>query len=167
MDVKKGDDSIILRKAVIKDCEQIFKWRNHESTRRYFFNPEPIMWKAHLDWFEKVLANPSVHLLIGELAGEPVGVLRYDVRGQSAEVSVYVVPVKVGLGLGARLLISGKKWVHENISEILMLKAKICWDNKASLRAFEKAGFRCDVCEFYCDLIGSGKGHASYSPKSS
>ncbi len=148
-----GDRAIIvMRRAVVADRKRIFEWRNSESTRRYFFDPSPIPWQTHVAWFERALAAEHVHLLIGEVGGEPVGVLRYDVDGRFAEVSVYLVPGMVGLGLGTKLLAEGTDWVRRNLAGVERLRARVVGGNKASLRAFEKAGYRCSVCDFECEV---------------
>lgn len=148
---KKGV-ALTLRSAVASDRDMVYEWRNSESTRRYFFDPALVSWDTHVTWFDSVLSGEHVHLLIGEIDGESVGVLRYDVEGECAEVSVYLVPGQTGQGLGPKLLVEGAAWVRRNLVGVCRLKAHVLCDNKASLRAFEIAGFNYDFCELTCDL---------------
>lgn len=143
---------ITLRCAVSADRARVFAWRNSESTRRYFFDSTPISWETHVTWFGNVLSAECIHLLIGELAGEPIGVLRYDVTGECAEVSVYLVPGLTGIGLGTKLLAEGTVWVRRNLIGVRQLKARVVGENNASIRAFEEAGYRCEGSEFICDI---------------
>jgi UDP-2,4-diacetamido-2,4,6-trideoxy-beta-L-altropyranose hydrolase len=149
----KGNSVIItLRNAVVDDRDRVLEWRNTDSTRKFFFDPTPGSWETHEAWFDSVLSAEHVYLLIGEVAGEPVGVLRYDVAGECADVSVYIVPGKTGLGLGTKLLAEGTVWLRCNVVGVRQLKARVVCENKASARAFEKAGYRCEFCEFTSDI---------------
>ena len=47
-------------------------------------------WPEHRTWFEATLNDPNRHVLIGEVDGETVGVLRFDTVEDEATVSVYL-----------------------------------------------------------------------------
>jgi UDP-2,4-diacetamido-2,4,6-trideoxy-beta-L-altropyranose hydrolase len=131
-----------LRPATAEDGQSLFEWRNHPHVRRYSHHSEPIAWADHCLWFEKVLADPNRVLLIGESSGQPVGVLRYDMQDSEALVSVYLDPSRLGQGYGTALLQSGLAWLSANAPQIRTALAEIHTDNPASVRAFEKAGYR-------------------------
>jgi UDP-2,4-diacetamido-2,4,6-trideoxy-beta-L-altropyranose hydrolase len=137
---------IVLRPAVLADSEPIFLWRNHEETRQFIFQPEPIAWEVHERWFRDSLNNPNRHLLIGERDGLPVGVLRYDVDPASDPmtclVSVYRVPGLDGPGIGTALLQAGSRWLEAHVPQVCRIEAAILPGNIASVKAFEKAGYR-------------------------
>jgi len=149
---KYNSVALTLRRAVVADRESMFEWRNNETTRKFFFDPAPVDWETHVAWLDRLLSDEYVYLLLGEVAGEPVGVLRYDVVGDFAEVSVYLVPGRSGLGLGPKLLTEGTDWVRRNVVGVRHLKARIVCENRASFRAFEKAGFGCEICELSIDV---------------
>lgn len=133
--------SISLRKASLDDCEEIFKWRNAEETRKYFHDAKPIEWERHVEWFHNILNNGNRHLLLGEEAGNVFGVLRYDVFDATANVSVYLVPGMYGKGRGTSMLNEGTKWIKENLPFVNKIVAEILSENQASRKAFMKAGF--------------------------
>ncbi len=133
---------LTLRQAEPSDCEQVFTWRNDESNRRFALDPAEIDWETHAAWFNRTLANPHRVLLIGESKGEPVGVLRYDLDGEGAVVSVYLVPGTHGRGFGTALLEEGSRWLQKNCPGIRYIDATILDGNQASLKAFRKAGYR-------------------------
>jgi UDP-2,4-diacetamido-2,4,6-trideoxy-beta-L-altropyranose hydrolase len=144
---------IRLRRATLNDCEQIFKWRNNKETVRFIFDPKPIQWEKHKIWFQETLDSGSRLLLIGEINGNPIGVLRYDILNNTAEVSLYLVPGHSGMGLGTLLLIQGNNWVKEKTSDINKITAKILSQNQASFKAFTKAGYKPTYSHFeYADL---------------
>lgn len=133
---------IKMRCVTTADCDSIFEWRNAEETRRYIFGAEPIPYETHRDWFHKTLANPDRILLIGEIAGQPAGVVRYDLADSEALISVYLVPGGQGQGVGSQLIRCGSSWLRENRPEITTVNAEIFAENIASLRAFESAGYK-------------------------
>ncbi|MHB1291236.1 MAG: GNAT family N-acetyltransferase [Sulfuricella sp.] len=132
---------IVLRRATASDECNIFEWRNAAETRRYAFNPDAVAWEDHVRWFKDTLARTDRHLLIGELDSQPIGVLRYDVVNEVAEVSIYLVPGCGGRGLGTALLKEGNAWVARHLPQVTTLNAKILPDNVASRKSFAKAGY--------------------------
>lgn len=133
---------ISLRRVIPEDCDAIYAWRNDEETRRYIFNSEPITIEAHRRWFFSSLENMDRILLIGEINGKPVGVLRYDLSGDEALVSVYLVPGEGGHGVGSQLIRCGTQYMRRNHPRIKAVNAEIFRENIASLRAFESAGYK-------------------------
>ena len=132
---------IVIRRAVLDDCDAIHEWRNAEETRRYIFDAAPIPLEIHRQWYRKTLDNPNRVLLIGELDGKPIGVLRYDLTDNEALISVYLVPGTQGQGIGSELIRSGSRWLRQQYPRIATVKAEIFRENVASLRAFEAAGY--------------------------
>lgn len=145
----------MLRRATASDEGNIFEWRNAAETRRYAFNPDAVAWEDHLRWFRDTLTRTDRYLLIGELDNQPIGVLRYDVVNEVAEVSIYMVPGYGGRGLGTALLKEGSAWVARHLPQVTTLSAKILPDNIASRKSFAKAG--------YVESIGVFKYHISSS----
>jgi RimJ/RimL family protein N-acetyltransferase len=137
---------VTLRRATLNDSEAVFAWRNHPDTRRFIFQPDPIAWEVHDRWFRESLENSNRYVLIGERDGEPVGVLRYDVDPASepvtAVVSVYRVPGTDSPGVGTALLEVGTRWLQTHVPQVQRIEAAILPGNIASVKAFEKAGYR-------------------------
>lgn len=133
---------IRLRAAQPSDCRPMHEWRNAEETRRYSFDSTPIALDAHERWFAQVLGKPDVALLVGEREPGPVGVLRYDLHGGEAKISVYLVPGLQGQGLGTALLVEGTHWLRAQHPEVRRIVAEVRDDNAASREAFANAGFR-------------------------
>lgn len=133
---------IFIRRAWVDDCDSLYEWRNAEETRRYIFDDKPIPLESHRSWFQNALKNPDRILLIGEIGNKPVGVLRYDLSGDEALISVYLVPGGQGQGVGSQLIHRGSQWIKENFPNIKTINAEIFKENVASLRAFESAGYK-------------------------
>ena len=131
---------IMLRMATMDDCEAIYKWRNAEVTRRHIFNSEPIPLDEHRRWFMESLENPNRRILIAELHGRPAGVLRYDIDGRLAVISVYTVPSLNGYGTGTEIIRAGSEWLRNYFPDVIKIQAKVFPPNAASRKAFIKAG---------------------------
>jgi UDP-2,4-diacetamido-2,4,6-trideoxy-beta-L-altropyranose hydrolase len=144
---------IQVRRARQDDCERMLEWRNHPVTRRYFFNAEPIDAYTHRAWFVAVLADTRHrHLLIAEdETGCPIGVVRFDEEGDSAQVDIYLVPERHGHGLGKAMLNAALQWLAKN-SSVRQVHADVLAENVASRQMFAAAGFANTVCRFSLDL---------------
>lgn len=134
-------DSLQLRPAREDDSEPIWQWRNDPRTRRFAFNPAAIPLAEHQRWYLSVLANENQQLLIGSVADQDIGVLRYDRLDNGWEISVYLDPDLQGLGLGSLLIAAGNYWLVDHLPAPHHIVARIRPDNPASHLAFKKAGF--------------------------
>jgi UDP-2,4-diacetamido-2,4,6-trideoxy-beta-L-altropyranose hydrolase len=132
---------LTIRRAELSDADIILQGRNADLSRRYSFNSDIISQDAHQRWYAKNLPDPNKILFIGERRGEPVGIMRYDLEGEHAEVSIFLLPGHYGKGYGSRLLIQAESWMKQHVPRIRTIYAKILAENKASLNAFEKAEF--------------------------
>jgi UDP-2,4-diacetamido-2,4,6-trideoxy-beta-L-altropyranose hydrolase len=132
---------ITIRRATLDDCEMVYEWRNADETRRYIFNTEAIPIETHWSWYRATLECANRVLLIGEIDGSPVGVLRYDIGGDEALISIYLVPGGQGQGIGSYLIQCGSEWMRKHYPSIRRIVAEVVQENIASIRAFESAGF--------------------------
>ncbi len=133
---------VALRRAERSDCDLAHEWRNAPETRRHFHDPSPVALDRHRRWFEDSLANPARRLWIADHRGKPVGVLRYDLSGSQALVSLYLAPGLGNRGLGAAILRAGGEKLRRENPEIARIQAEVRLDNQASLGAFLNAGYR-------------------------
>ncbi|NMZ44365.1 UDP-2,4-diacetamido-2,4,6-trideoxy-beta-L-altropyranose hydrolase [Pseudomonas oryzihabitans] len=134
---------LLLRPATLEDARLLFEGRNAERVRQASVNTAPIGWEQHLAWLQQVLAQPERRLLlIGETLDGPVGVLRYDrLEGLRAEVSIYLLPERLGQGWGEHLLSGGEQAVRRHWIDLESIAAQVRPGNLASLQLFQRAGF--------------------------
>lgn len=133
--------SVEVRKARQEDSEHLFSWRNHPTTRAVSRNTHLINWKDHQHWFASVLSAPNRLLLIGQRDGESLGVVRFDIQNDQAEVSIYLVPEIKKPGSGSDLLQSAETWLAQNYPQINLLLANVLGANMPSHRLFLAAGY--------------------------
>lgn len=126
--------TLAVRPAVLADSLDVLAWRNDPHTRAMSRNQDEVDAAAHQAWFERALSDPRRALLIGEIDGAKVGMVRID-RGEETEVSINLNPAHRGRGLAYALLTQALASVREDVW------AEIRDGNAASLRLFERAGF--------------------------
>ena len=148
------EQPLSLRRAMPDDCEPVWRWRNDTTVRQFSHNPRGIELPEHRRWYAAALTDPNRVLLIGENRQGLVGLLRYDIAGQLATISVYLVPERRGVGLGTRLIQEGEAWLREHRQEVAKICAEIVERNDSSIRAFTKAGFVPDHTVYIRQLRG-------------
>lgn len=133
---------VALRPAAEADCRDLWQWRNAPDARQASNNSDPISWESHCAWFESALRNPDRRILICEVDGVAVGVLRFDLADEEAVVSMYLTPQGRGRRIGAELLMQGQGWLQRNHTRTARIKAQIRPGNRASIAAFTAARYR-------------------------
>lgn len=128
---------------MLEDAKFLFELRNEPEVCAVSWNREPLVWDDHIVWFQKSLANLNrSFFVLRSDPGEPVGQVRYDVDGETAEVGVSVSNRFYGRGYASRGLQESVKMFFESFPEVLVVFAHIKPDNVASVRTFEKAGYK-------------------------
>jgi RimJ/RimL family protein N-acetyltransferase len=125
-----------LRPATIDDVDRTFEWANDPTTRSSSFSPAPIPREGHERWWRALLVDPMASAYIGEVDGEPMGLVRFEGDPGFAVVSVVVAPSHRGRGLAAELIAAGSRADGRSIN------AYVITDNVASAKAFTAAGYR-------------------------
>lgn len=144
-----GYGGIELREATAEDSRRIFEWRNHASVREQSRSSQPLAWEDHDPWFRATLASDKRVLLVGSAAGQPVGVIRFDLEEGVAEVSIYLVPgAPRARGQGRALLGASERWLVSNRPQVSSIRAFVLGNNEVSRRLFEGSGYRTESFSF-------------------
>ncbi len=137
----RGQD-MELRRVEAADCKLLWKWANDPVVRAASFSTEPIPWEEHKAWFSTRLADANCRMFIALEEGTPLGQVRLEAIGdREAEIDIGVAPGQRGRGWASRMLQRAAREAFRDGSTS-RLRAFIRPDNQASVRAFEKAGFR-------------------------
>ena len=125
------------------NSEELFNWRNDAHTRAMSHSSEPVEWADHVRWFEATLEDPDRCLLMCRLDGgnENVAMVRFDVDGATALISINIAPTMRGKGLAGPCLQTAIRFFHLAYRDVNLIKAEIKAVNPASRKAFEGAGF--------------------------
>jgi len=143
-----GCSGIEIRAARQDDSESLFKWRNHPNIRAVSRKSDVISREDHQKWFASVLASSDRSLLIGQRKGLPVGVVRFDIQGDEAEVSIYLVPDIKQPGQGRELLQSAEYWFAANHPKVNKISACVIGGNERSQRLFLGAGYHVESTSY-------------------
>jgi len=145
---KMGCSRIEIRVATEDDAGKLFTWRNNRMIRLVSRNSEEIKWIDHQEWYASVLSSPDKVLLIGEYQNLSVGVVRCDIQGRIAELSIYVVPDVKLTGVGPDLLQSAEAWLEKFRPEIREIKAEVLGGNERSQYLFLGADYQVEYTAY-------------------
>ncbi|MEC3975696.1 GNAT family N-acetyltransferase [Amycolatopsis sp. H20-H5] len=133
--------SAIAREATESDARLLLAWRNDTRTRQASRSTGEIALADHLAWLRGVLTSHDRLLLVVEVAGEPVGTVRFDRAGDEAwEVSITLAPAARGRGLSGDVLAEGER-VLTTTYQVREILAAVHQDNAASAALFQRAGY--------------------------
>jgi len=132
---------VTLRPSGDDDSGRIMEWRNEADAVRFSVTGRPVTAAEHEGWFAAQREDPKIHLWIAEEEGSAVGQVRVEISAETGTVSITVAAGHRGRGVGPAML---RAVLAEVADERLVerLRALVHPDNIASLRAFERAGFR-------------------------
>jgi len=132
-----------VRRATAGDSQYIFDWRNDERTRQMSHCADVIARENHDLWYKSSLSDNSRMLIICEDSdsGHRLGVVRFDIDGKRALMSVNLAPDARGKGFSGQCLKAGIEYLKTINPDIGFIDAEIKNNNAASIRAFEGAGF--------------------------
>ena len=131
---------INLTKARFEDIEFLWYLRNRPELFKFFGNPAKVSWEEHLNWIMPILLGFSEkEIFVIELEGRKVGQIRLDFgQGRKeAIVSISLCKEFHGKGIAAQAL----KMAFKKEKGVRII-AEIHKDNLASLKLFEKMGFK-------------------------
>ena len=141
--MKKIQESkdLYMRFAEPQDLKDLYLWRNDESTRKASFSTEEITIEEHTKWFKESLANVKRNIfIICDKECKKLGQIRFDKINDSAEIYISIKPEYRNQGIGSIALYKSSN-IYFNNFPVKKIIAKVKKWNKASLKAFEKAGY--------------------------
>ncbi|MFZ5775048.1 MAG: UDP-2,4-diacetamido-2,4,6-trideoxy-beta-L-altropyranose hydrolase [Thermodesulfobacteriota bacterium] len=133
---------MVLRKAGREDSAILLSWANDPESRANSFSSRPISLEEHEKWLNAKLASPDCRLWLASMPDDSLaGMVRFDLAGDEAEISVNLAPAYRGQELGSRLIGRACAQVFQEEQGLKRIVARIKAENRASLRAFASAGF--------------------------
>jgi UDP-2,4-diacetamido-2,4,6-trideoxy-beta-L-altropyranose hydrolase len=133
--------SLRVRPAGLDDGEDVWRWRNAPDARAASRTTDEIPLTAHLDWYARAITSPRRVILIGEVAGAAIGMVRFDETAPGTwDVSIALDPKQAGRGQGTLLLRRACAWMEADRT-VRRLTATARTTNAASLRLFARIGF--------------------------
>ena len=138
---------IYLRNATAEDKDLLFHWANDPVVRSCSFNQEPIPYESHIEWFDRIMKDPSVKQFILMKDYTAVGQVRLSIIDDEAEIGYSIAPDARGCGYGSSIIRLVTELVKEQFPQICRLVAKVKPENSASIKIFER---QCFSVDYYC-----------------
>jgi methionyl-tRNA formyltransferase len=133
---------ISLRDVEAYDINDLFDWRNHSDVRKNSFNSDLISWDEHEKWFKAKIKDSHTSIYIACSGKDKVGSIRFEDKGDVIKGSIMLNPDFLGKGLGSEVIRLGtERFIKEKNPE-KPVYAEIKIDNIASIKAFQKAGYK-------------------------
>ncbi len=134
---------LTLRPIAEEDCKTIWLWANETETSDNSFNCEPITWESHVNWFhEKLFDEDYVMYIAMNHEAKAIGLVRFEIEGNEAVISVNIDSEFRGKGYGKELIAQGSHRILYERKTLNKINAYIKFDNKGSERVFTNAGYR-------------------------
>ena len=136
-----------IRPATPADRWLLWVWANDPVVRASSFVTDPIPWSDHVVWFNARLDDTECHIyVINQRDGTPVGQVRFEPSADRPHLEIDVAIALAcdarGHGLGAHVLrLACEEFRRERASPATLV-AHVRVQNTASVRTFERAGFR-------------------------
>jgi L-amino acid N-acyltransferase YncA len=152
--------TIGFRAAEKSDSKLIWHWRNDPVTRSMSRQTDEVPLADHEKWFAQSLVNEKRTLWMVLLAGKPIGVVRFDkLEGRQIEISINLTPEIRGKSLGGLILSqASQEFQATQMADEETLIAAIRFENIASVKSFEKAGYKLQ------EKLDQDWGHYIYTP---
>lgn len=134
------DHGLCFRPAVESDRDILLEWANEAETRKQSFQDRRITPEEHNQWFQRVLEDENIRILILCLRGQPVGSMRFFIEGANAVLSYSIDHRYRGRGFGQELIKMAVDYGRKNLG-ISSLRAVTKPDNTASRKVLLRNGF--------------------------
>lgn len=133
--------TITYREAKLEDARYVYDLNSDVVARKHSFSQGEFSFDHHLSWFQKEMNNKdhSFYIVLDNLE-QKVGVVRIQLSGSFAVISINIDPATRGRGYGLISIRTISRQVTKNMSKPLL--AYIKPSNYPSLRVFEKAGYQ-------------------------
>ena len=134
---------LTLRQAVDSDSLSLLEWRNDATTKAFSLSSDEVTREQHDAWLKKTLQDRNCLLIIGEVLGDPVGMVRINILNDSgvAQVSINLNPDFRGRGISRQLLGSSLLFGAQVFDNLSKYCAEIHIENVASQKIFKSVGF--------------------------
>ena len=131
-----------LRRTQPEDVDLLWQWANDADVRAASFSSNVITQERHREWFSTKLTDPNaVVLLAMDANNSPAGVVRFDIEGQRALMSISLARGFRGKGYGKTVVELAVRELFQSTTATA-IDAYVKPMNDVSLHLFAQSGFR-------------------------
>ncbi len=137
---QKEKPEIFFRDAQKADEKLLYNWANDDLVRQQSFNSQKIAYPEHQKWFRQKLQDSNNLFWIAQKNKQLIGLVRFSLEKNHAVIGVSIDQKHRGKGYAGKMLqLASQKFLQVFN---LPIHAYIKKTNAASVRSFEKAGYR-------------------------
>jgi histone acetyltransferase (RNA polymerase elongator complex component) len=108
--------NIQIKRATQKDASFFYEIRYEKTAKKNFFATKNIYYNDHLKWYKKKLKQKNVIFLIALLNNSTrVAVIRYEIEGIIANISINVSKDFRKRGYGSKILKKSEKFLKQKL----------------------------------------------------
>lgn len=136
-------EKVELRTVEKEDIEFLRDGVNHPEVRRHMGNTRPQNLESEEDFFENVVENDDIHLLICR-ENQPMGIISLEEKEEPsniAEIGIWLHPEYHNKGYGTEAVQLTVEYSFDQLN-YYKLFARAHSDNEASRKIWEKHGFK-------------------------
>lgn len=133
--------AVQVRRASSDDARMIYEWRTTSEVIGASRNANLFSFEDHCAWLDRVLKDSQCFLLIGLYEGRDIGVVRFEVIGSRAEVSIFLSTSAMGIGIGRALLAASEVMLRLEYPQVTQIDAWVNADNVRSFQMFQHLGY--------------------------
>lgn len=131
---------VTYRNITKDDMMLVFEWSNDSVTRSNSFSDQKISIEEHQKWYTGKLSDNNSLYYICELNEHPAGLVRYDIKDDYSVIGIMMSDKYRGRNLAFQFLKETLDLYFDKIKK--PVKAYIKLTNSASVKSFEKAGYK-------------------------
>jgi len=123
---------------------KVWRWRNHETVRKWMYHPEPFSLKEHLAFIQSLVGRKDKQYFLVKNQDEYLGVIDFvniDFCQKSCDFGLYANPERVISGTGSLLEMMGIHYAF-NVLDLDAINVEAFFDNRRSLGLHKKFGFK-------------------------
>ena len=132
--------SVTFRRAEYDDALFLWALRNSDLHLRVSLSATGFSLESHLVWFQEQLSSTDRVVYVLLIDSVRVGMLRIDLTGSNAEISIGLSDPHTGKGYG-RLMMFHLEHLIAPAYRLELLTSKIKLSNNRSINFFENLGF--------------------------
>jgi len=131
-----------LKSATFNELKFLLELRNDFLVRKNSFNHDSVKFESHRRWLRRILSNSNHRLyIVVDKQKQPIGQVRFDLRGHTAEINVALIQEARGRGFGKEAIReSSALFLSQNPHYKILARVKE--DNSISLKAFLNVGYK-------------------------
>lgn len=125
----------------LKEKEEILRWRNHPSIRRWMYTTEEVMLSQHLEFIELLKNRTDKLYFMVKWFDTPIGVIDLnEITPESCLLGLYADPNSQLRGIGKLLMNQIIRYAFDELY-VSVLRLEVFAENERAIKLYQNLGF--------------------------